>query len=163
MYSTEGFILKSIAMGETDTLFSVYTKGFGKMRVRAQGIRKEEAKLKGHMEPLNLTHIGFVLGRHGDRLTHASVVRAWTMIRSDWDRLHAAYRVTGFIDRYCFEGEKDEALWGLVYASITALEEEKDIRRIKELFLPEFEKHFLECLGYDESVDIRTLPYQKMR
>lgn len=160
MYSTEGFILKSIAVGEADTLFSLYTKDFGKMRVRAQGVRKEEAKLKGHMEPLNLTHIGFVLGRHGERLTYASVITTWPAIRGDWERLSAAHTVANFIDRYCFEGEQDEALWSLIRSGLTALEEERDLRRIKELFLPEFEKRFLECLGYDASVDIRTLPNQ---
>lgn len=160
MYSTEGFILKSIAVGEADTLFSLYTKDFGKMRVRAQGVRKEEAKLKGHMEPLNLTHIGFVLGRYGERLTYASVIHAWTMIRSDWDRLHAAYRVASSIDTYCFEGEKDEALWSLLYASVIALEEEQDVIKLREVFFSEFQKRFLECLGYDASVDIRTIPSQ---
>lgn len=160
MYSTEGFILKSMSLGESDAFFSIYTKDFGKMRARAQGVRKEEAKLKGHLEPLNLTVIGFVLGRHGERLTHAGVMKSWPVIRSDWERLHQAYKVVNLVDQYCFEGERDAALWHLLVASFAALEDEKESARIREAFFPEFQKRFLECLGYDGMTDISSLPAQ---
>ena len=52
MYTTEGIILKKIDVGEANALFTIYTKDYGKIRAVAQGVKKEGAKLQGHLEPL---------------------------------------------------------------------------------------------------------------
>lgn len=155
MYTTQGIILKKTGFGEADALYTIYTKDYGKIRARAQGVKKEGAKLKGHLETLNLARIGFILGKNGERLTHAELQNAWLGIRGDFEKLGAAVYMTELVDRHCLTGEKDEALWRLLTDSFGELEAVPGTDLPK--FLQNFEIKLLDCLGYAGEKDIRTL------
>lgn len=163
MYSTEGIVLKRVDAGEADQLFSVYTKEYGKIRARAQGVKKETAKLKGHLEPLSRAHIGFVIGKSGERLTHAVLADFWPAIRRDFAREAAARYIAELFDEQCFPGESDPALWKLLLESLEDLaikplgESPQDIRAAISAFTAQFEIRFLDLLGYNGEKDIRTL------
>src|SRR3989338_8931842 len=128
MYLTQGIILKKIDIGEADAVFSIYTRNFGKIVARAQGVKKEEAKLKGHLETFNLSAIRF-----------------------DFDKSVAALRITEMFDRHCFQNDRDEPLWNLLLESFTLLERgvfsADDIR----FFLHSFEEKFSVTLGYGDA------------
>jgi len=151
MYLTQGIILKKIDIGEADAVFSIYTRNFGKIVARAQGVKKEEAKLKGHLETFNLSVIQFVLGKNGARLTSASLLNPWQAIRFDFDKSVAALRITEMFDRHCFQNDRDEPLWNLLLESFTLLERgvfsTDDIR----FFLHSFEEKFSVTLGYGDA------------
>ena len=49
MHFTDGIILKKDQYREADFLITVLTKDFGKIRLAARGVRKQEAKLRGHI------------------------------------------------------------------------------------------------------------------
>lgn len=146
MHNTEGIVLKKESSGETDALFTIYTKDFGKILARAQGIKKENAKLKGHLEPLNLSSVSFVLGRNGERLTQATMLNYWPSIRENFEKLRAAMIIVDLIDTQHFPGEKDEKMWELILASFSALEEKQPENT--EDFLRNFRKEFAAVLGY---------------
>lgn len=148
MYVTEGIILKKIDVGETDALFSIYTKDFGKIIARAQGIKKEEAKLKGHLETLHLSAIQFVLGKNGARLIGASLLNPWQAISADFDKTTAAMRMADTFDRHCFPNDCDESLWNILYKSFLTLEEENLSFDDVLAFFRSFEEKFSIGLGY---------------
>lgn len=152
MYSTEGVVLKKSDAGETDVLFTLYTKEYGKIRVRAQGVKKESAKLKGHLETLSLSSVSFVLGKNGERLTHASLINYWPATRSDLGKLKLAYEIVETIDRSCFPGQKDEAVWGEILRGFSFLED--SVTGGEAEFLPSFKKHLSISLGYGGESDI---------
>lgn len=153
MYSTEGMVLKKVDIGETDALFTLYTKEFGKIRGVAQGVKKEDAKLKGHLEPLNLTSINFVLGRGGERLTGASLVNFWPAIRADYDRLSAAWQMAGLVDELCFPGQKDEKIWEEIIGGFNFIENSGSNFDSDGFYLY-FQKRLAASLGYGEESDI---------
>ncbi len=155
MYSTQGIILKKIDAGERDAFFVIYTKDFGKIRALAQGIKKEEAKLKGHCEPFNLADLQFVLGKKGERLTHAEMRNYWPAIRQRPEKLKNAWQIISLYDQHCLLGQKDEDLWQLLLASFQSLE--KIAAGREESFMKEFEIKFLESLGYGGEKDISVL------
>lgn len=160
MYSTEGVVLKRIDIAEADQLFSIYTKEFGKIRARAQGIKKEEAKLKGHLEPLSKSVISFVLGKTGERLTHALLAEFWPGMRTDLPKYAAARYIAELFDEQCFVGQSDAALWKLLLDSFESLERGDPIKNVLEAipaFVNNFEIQFLGCLGYNGEQDIRVL------
>lgn len=139
MYSTEGIVIKKTDCGEADTLITLYTRDFGKMRALAQGIKKEEAKLKGHLELLNVCRIGFVLGKNGERLTHAEAIMSWPHIRENFEKIETALRIADIIDAHCFPAEKDDMLWKYILTYFAVLEKEM---RIADDFLRSFEEVF---------------------
>lgn len=158
MYTTESLILKKIDMRENDALFSIYTKEFGKMRVYAQGVKKEEAKLKGHCEPLSHTVVSFVLGKNGERLTHAALQNFWPHLRGDAEKHAVAVYITEVIHKHCMDGEKDGALWGLLIDSFLSLNAPEKVPI--EKFMRTFEAGLLSVFGYHGETDMRILGNQ---
>lgn len=142
-HTTEAIILNKIPYGEHDALYDMYTKEFGKIRARAQGIKKEGAKLKGHLEPLSLTHITFVQGRHGERLTHAVLVRFFEGMRQSTEKIFAGLNIAALINEKAYSGQKDERLWKLLLESILVLDE----REFSEEVFQRFSDHFMSFVG----------------
>lgn len=145
-YTTTGIILKKISVGETDALFTLYTQDFGKFSGLAQGVKKEGAKLKGHLESLNLSQVSFVLGRGGERLIHAEVINPWHNIREDYRKLGLAWYVACQFDQHCFPGEKDEVLWDILIKSFYDIEQ---LPESDKNFIKSFDVQLLEGLGYN--------------
>lgn len=148
MHSTQGIILKKYDIGETDGLFVIYTKDFGKIRGLAQGIKKENAKLKGHLEPLSLASIQFVFGKNGERLTHAELLDYWPTLREDSEKLKTAWQISELINSNCLEGEKDENVWNLLISSFSILSKETFAERFEmDKFLNSVESRLHQHLG----------------
>ncbi len=143
MHTTHGIILKKTDAGETDALYTIYTKDFGKIRALAKGIKKEDAKLKGHLEAVSLSMISFVEGKSGFRLTHASLMEPWRGIRNDLRKLDLAVRIAGLIDAECFEMERDDGLWKLCTDTFQEIERTETTESINK-----FTAQLKEALGY---------------
>ena len=105
-------------------MFTIYTKDFGKITVEAQGVKKESAKLKGHLEPLLPARIGFVTSKRGMRLVYASMRDFWPGVRQDLGKLIIAFRMADAIDEMCLEGERDENVWNEILKSFLLLGKE---------------------------------------
>jgi len=158
MYSTQGIVLKKYPAGEAGALFNIYTENYGKITALAQGVKKEEAKLKGHLEPLNLASIGFVLGKRGERLIQANVINQWPNIRRDFRKISAAYYFAELVDKNCLPGQQDEPLWKVLFSFLKRLEEATTAEKeILSKMSREFEMEFLRCLGYEGEKDFRVL------
>lgn len=155
MHFTQGLVLKKSSQGEADAVLFIFTRDFGKIRAVAKGIKKESAKLKGHLELLNLSSIGFVLGKSGERITQAELVNFWPVLRADYEKLGAALRMAELVDRYCLTGDRDEKLWELLMKSFEELEKEP----LAQDFPAVFEKEFLKVLGYGGVLSVAHLDY----
>ncbi|OGZ96791.1 MAG: DNA repair protein RecO [Candidatus Sungbacteria bacterium RIFCSPHIGHO2_01_FULL_50_25] len=153
MYFTDALVLSRIDVGEADALFSLYTKEHGKIRARAQGIKKPEAKLRGHLETLNMARIGFVAARYGERLIYAEAAHAWPGIRSDIERMRAAMYFASLVDDATFPGESDPDVWNLLQSAFRALEE----RGFEKESFEAFEAGLVRHLGYGSGGDIAIL------
>lgn len=151
-YTTQAIVLKKIPAGEADAVVILYTRDFGKLHAYAQGVKKEAAKLKGHIEPFCVSMVQFVIGVGGERLTYAQMVQSWPMLRNDFDKYVVAHRFVELIDKNCLEGEKDEQLWQLLFGHLL-LVEKSDASAHADI-MHAFEKELTACLGYGDSTDI---------
>lgn len=158
-YSTDAIVLKSIPAGEYDARYVLYTADFGKIVARANGIKKENAKLKGHLETLALTRIGLVSGARESRLIAASLIRFWDALRDNPDKLAAAMYCLSLVDTHCMAGERDDVLWERLVAHMDEIAErtpwtENDGTDVKRAF----EAMLLGALGYGGEKNLRALP-----
>lgn len=142
--------MKKLEIGEADILYAIYTRDYGKIRAVAQGIRKEEAKLRGHLEPLSLSSIRFVIGRGGERIIAASLISFWENLRSRHTTLRLASAIAAEIDEQCFVGERDDGLWRLVRDSFDILDADEFPEEQAVIFLDGFRVRLSGCLGYGE-------------
>lgn len=89
---TEGIVLKSIDYMENDKLVILLTSEYGKLTVRARGVKKTEAKLRFAAQPFCFAE--YVLAEKDGRftLTSASCHESFFEL-ADPDKLYAAYAV----------------------------------------------------------------------
>lgn len=71
VYTSEAIVLRKYPTGEASLSALILTKEYGLIRVRAQGARKPEGKLKSALEPMTYGDFSFVEGRQGSRLVGA--------------------------------------------------------------------------------------------
>ena len=153
MHHTEGIVLKKLDVGEHDALYSMYTRDFGKMRALAQGVRREEAKLRGHLEPLSLARVQFVIGRGGEKLIGATLADFFPRLRSREHTLLVAAEIAREVDVQCFPGEKDTQIWELLNHTFAVLDHEEFSEDDMSPFLTDFRARFRASLGYGASVE----------
>lgn len=154
MYFTEGIILSRSPFGEADEVFSIYTRGLGKINARAQGVKKSDAKLKGHLEPLCLSILGLVSARQGVRLVYASLQEFWPQMREDYEGLRAAYHMSMLINAHCLGPEEDIKVWDLLAGSLRCLDANRFDRNGLIHFVRSFEKKLGSALGYGNEEEV---------
>jgi len=157
--TTEGIVLKKMDIGEADVLYALYTRDYGKVVARAAGIRKNEAKLRGHLEPLSLSSVRLITGRNGERLIGATLVNFWERLRSREVSTRLAAYAARRVDEQCFAGEPDPALWDLMQMSFSLLDREDFSEDRAERFLREFDVGLSRCLGHGDDGEEASLSW----
>ncbi|MDP2651251.1 MAG: recombination protein O N-terminal domain-containing protein, partial [bacterium] len=71
IYTSRSLVLSAQPLREADRIYSVLTRDFGLVKATAGGVRKEESKLRGALEPLSVSSISFVKGKEFWRITSA--------------------------------------------------------------------------------------------
>ncbi len=71
IYTTKGFIISSENKAEADKVFFIFTKDLGLVRATAQGVRKQESKLRYSLQDFSYGEFSMVLGKYGWRITNA--------------------------------------------------------------------------------------------
>lgn len=151
MYLTHAIVLSRQDTGEHDMLFNLYTKEYGKVRALAQGIKKEQAKLRGHLETLSLVEVGFVVGKTGERLIYSSLIHYWDAVRAAPELHEVGHQIAALIDEHCFAGTRDDTLWQLVIASFADLEEGRVLPAAAATYGNRFRARLFDCLGHADT------------
>jgi len=138
-YRTEGLILKKLDRGEADRIFTVFTRDFGKLKLRAVSERKITSKLRGGLEMFYLSEVEFIQGKIQKTLTDATVQNSHLHVRKDLKKLRVAYRVSEIFDAVVKGQEPDENIWRLLREVFSFLSheelDEKSIRLVPYYFL----------------------------
>jgi DNA repair protein RecO (recombination protein O) len=144
LYRTEGIILRRHDFGEADKLLTVYTPGFGKMRVLAKGVRKPTSRKAGHVELFTHSRLLIAKGKSLDIVTQAETVNAFLPIRVELALTSYAYYLAELVDRFTEEGEENRRLFDLLVNALSWLGDTEDA----DLLLRYFELRLLDYCGY---------------
>ncbi len=147
LYKTEGIIIKRINLGEFDRLLTIYTKDFGKILVRAKAVRKNQSKLRGHLELFLNSHLLIAPGKNLDIITGAETIESFPRLHQQLPCLATTYYLSEIIDKTVIGPERDEKIWQLVLNSFRELDKEKTEPKT---IVNNFEKQLLELLGYGQ-------------
>lgn len=147
VYTTEGFVLGSTPSGEASKTYWIYTKDFGLIKAKAQGVRLLVSKLRYAIEEYSLATFSLVKGREVWRLTGASEKR------SHQENASMRARVLALVRRLVQGEEVNEKL----FAALTALFDELYFTLSSDEQVA-FESlvliHVLSSLGYIDSYKI---------
>jgi len=149
LYKTQGLIIKNSNLGEFDRLITVYSRDFGKLVIKGKAVRKNQAKLKGHLELFLCSHLIIAPGRGFDIITNAETIESFPYIRQNLPYLFTAHYFSELIDKLVAGPEKDEQIWQLLLNSFDCLDRGQEIRPI----VNNFEGKLLEILGYGQQKD----------
>lgn len=117
-------ILGKYDVGEADRIYVAYTREAGKIRVMAQGVKKPQAKLAGHLENFNLVDLSVVRKNGMGRIVGSIVENNFSHLRNNLDALKCAFAAARILDRLTESEEKDAGSFQLLLQLLEALDEE---------------------------------------
>ncbi len=157
-YRTQGFIFKKEDRAETDQLFTIYTKDFGKLEILGKAIRKIASKLRSGAEVFYLSEIEFIQGKTYKTLTDAVLIEKFENIRKDLKRLKVAYEISETLDSLIKGQEPDEKIWQLIKETFGKLNLLKKIEIIPYYFF----WNLISLLGYHPEIKNCTIQGKKI-
>lgn len=143
-YKTEGIIIKRRNFGEADRILTVFTKRFGKIQVKAVGVRRITSRRSPHVELLNLSVLTLHKGKSLPILTEAQTIEDFSSIKDNLTKVGFAYHLCELVDGLCPENQENRRAFFLLEDVLDRLEKEDDIVSA----VHEFEIELLTTLGY---------------
>ena len=148
LYRDEGVVLRTWKLGEADRIVVLYTKGRGKVRAVAKGVRKTRSKFGARLEPTSHVALQLYEGRDLDIVTQTESMSALSPLRDDLDRLTRATALLEAVDTIAQERQADPRLYSMLVGALRTLAE-----RDHPLVVPGFFLKLLAHEGFQPRVD----------
>lgn len=148
LYRDEAVVLRTYKLGESDRIIVLATKGRGKVRAVAKGVRKTRSKFGSRLEPLSHIAVQLYEGRNLDTVTQVESIDSFRSIREDLDRYSAAVGVLEVVDQISMEEEADVRRFAMLVGVLRTIAE-----RDNALVVPAFFLKLLAHEGFRPEVD----------
>ena len=153
-YHYHAIILGKRDIGEADRLYTAYTFEAGKIKVKANGVRKPSAKLAGIMEPITQSEIFVARVKGTGRLTGAIASQYFSQIKNDWESLQEVFFVFRHFEKVIAGEDKDEGVFFLLQEFLETLEKNTQApTALKTLIALGFLVQFFQRAGYQLEAD----------
>jgi len=144
-YKTIGIVIKRKDWRENDSLFSFYTRDFGKVEAVAVGSKKITSKLAGHLSSFGLVDLMIARGKRIDRLAQARLVQKFSFTSLDEFKFYAG--LLEFLDKVITGHEADLAIWNLLEKTLISYSGNSN-HNYREILPILFYLKVIETLGY---------------
>lgn len=164
-YRYTAIVLRKKEVGETDRLYTLYTKEQGKIRVVARGVRKPEAKLAGQLENLSEVAVTVVKGRGTGKIAGALLENIFPHVRTDYEILRRVLQAVSWFERLVDVDEPDPELFQHLREYIAladGLAEEEKILEFR-LLTQAFLFQVFARLGYQIETGVSALSGERLR
>ncbi len=121
VYKAEGVVLGRHALGEADRVVDLFTREFGRLRVKVKAVRRTTSRLAGKLEPF--THARFLLarGRALDVVAQVEVLDGHADLREDLRRLSYGWLVADLTLQLVPEAEPHPEVFTLLLEALQLL------------------------------------------
>lgn len=115
IYTTDGFVLKSVPSGEADKFFFIVTRDLGLIVATAKSVRKVGSKLSNGLEDFSRSLFSFVRGRHAWKVTSVKPhFNSYRKIQGDKQKQLLWVRILSLVRRLVKGEEKHEEIFLLL-------------------------------------------------
>ena len=121
LYHDQGVVLRTYKLGEADRIVVFLTKGHGKVRAVAKGIRKTKSRFGGRLEPSSHVRLLLYEGRELDIVSQAETLDLFRALRDDLDRLGHAMSLLEATDQVSLEREPNPRLYDMLVGALGTL------------------------------------------
>ncbi|HLD01879.1 MAG TPA: DNA repair protein RecO [Patescibacteria group bacterium] len=143
-FKVDGIVIKRNNYGEADRLLTLFTRQFGKMKVKASGVRKITSRRSSHIELLNYASLTLFQGRKYPVLTEVATIHSFDGVKNNLRKIGYSYHLCELIDGLCAENQENDRVFGLLQKTLLRLEKSEDTKTLVD----EFEIELLTILGF---------------
>jgi DNA repair protein RecO (recombination protein O) len=148
LYREHGIVLRTYKLGEADRIVVLLTRGHGKVRAVAKGVRKTKSRFGSRLEPCSHVALQLYEGRELDIVTQAETLSNLSTLRDDLDRLTRATALLEAVDVIAEERNPDARIHSMLVGALRTLAE-----RDHPLVVPAFFLKLLAHEGFQPRVD----------
>lgn len=112
----KGLIIHRLMVREKDMIIEAYTREEGRVSFFAPGIKHVASRRAGHLETLMETNLVLANSKRGNSLSEARVLKTFSNLRADYDRLEIIYDIVKTLRHYTGENQGDARLYDVVIA-----------------------------------------------
>jgi len=149
LHRDEAIVLRTYKLGEADRIVVLLTRGRGKVRAVAKGVRKTRSKFGARLEPTSHIAVQLYEGRELDIVTQADSLDHFRTIRDDLDRITRASAMLETADQLAQEGQVNPRLFQMLLGALRTLAGSDS-----EVVVPAFFWKVLALEGYRPEVDV---------
>ncbi|MEL7207199.1 MAG: DNA repair protein RecO [Actinomycetota bacterium] len=121
LYRDQGIVLRTHKLGEADRIVSLATRGRGKVRAVAKGVRRTSSRFGSRLEPGSHVAAQFYEGRELDIVTQVESLDHFRPIREDLHRVARAQVLLEAVDQVVQEGEPNPRLYQSLLGALRSL------------------------------------------
>ena len=148
LYRDDGVVLRTYKLGEADRIVVLYSRGRGKIRAVAKGVRRTKSKFGSRLEPGSIVQLQLYEGRNLDIVTQAERIVSLPSLRSNLDSYGRASILLESVDHIANEGDSNPALFKLLTGALRELDQSGS-----PLVVPAFVAKLLTLEGVQPMVD----------
>lgn len=137
-YRETGVVLRTVKLGEADRIVTILTKGRGRIRTVARGVRRTSSRIGARLEPASHVDIQCHVGRSLDSVTQVvSLANYGAMLAGDYPRWTTVQAMVETAERLTDEeGEPNQQHYLLLVGGLRALSaKEHDAALILDAYL----------------------------
>lgn len=135
LYREHAIVLRTWKLGEADRIVSFVTRGRGKVRAVAKGVRRTKSKFGGRLEPTSHVAAQFYEGRNLDIVLQAESIDQFPGFRTDVERFSRASAMLEVVDQVVQEHETNPQLYDLLLGALRTLARENAALVLPGFFL----------------------------
>ncbi|KAA8815996.1 DNA repair protein RecO [Bifidobacterium callitrichos] len=123
LYRDEGVVLRTAKLGEADRIITLLTRGHGKVRAVAKGVRRTKSRFGARLEPFMRADLLIAQGHSLDVVSQAESIAAYAgPISADYDAYTAANVIVETVDKLVStEEERVAGQYRLLVGALNAL------------------------------------------
>ena len=144
--TTEGVVLRETEYKESDKILTVLTKDYGKITLKARGVRRNSSKLKGACQLLSYSEFTFQDYGGYFTITEAECRQMFPQLREDIEKISLAFYFAQVAEVVSEEDVPNPAILSLLLNSLYAL---ANLDRPQKLIKAAFELRVSCLAGYE--------------
>jgi len=121
-YKATGINLKSIPIGESDRLLTIFTKEFGIIRAVAMGVRKGRSQIGGRSELFVVNQLLIAKGKSLDKITQAETLQSYSGLGRNLGKLASSQYLAELVLSQALSEQPQEELFGVFNEHLSRLE-----------------------------------------
>lgn len=121
-YRYRALVLRKREVGETDRIYTFFTREAGKITALAKGVRKSEAKLASALETGSEADVTVVRTRGMGKIAGAILENSYAAIRENFNSLRLVVNALDVFDKLVEPDEPDEVLFEILIQYLVTME-----------------------------------------